>query len=105
MEAAGGAAQPLGAAQDGVAGTMSDRPPALAHPPSWATTASPPPGAWCRACHATRWWTEGRESHGWRCVTCHPPVHLLLVEAIQRESAGGGVDPRPTPWWLNDTKT
>jgi hypothetical protein len=28
---------------------MSDRPPALAQPPSWAEPIPPPPGAWCRA--------------------------------------------------------
>ena len=40
----------------------------------------PPPGAWCRACHGTRWWTERHEPKGWRCMTCHPPA-----DAIRRE--------------------
>jgi hypothetical protein len=59
---------------------MSDRPPALAHPPG--DTTPPPPGAWCRACQGTRWWTERREPRGWRCWTCHPPVHLP-AEAVR----------------------
>jgi hypothetical protein len=63
---------------------MSDLPPALAHPPSWGDPTPPPPGAWCRACHGTRWWTERQEPHGWRCLRCHPPAHLP-AEAIRRE--------------------
>ena len=52
----------------------------------------PPPGAWCRACHGTRWWTERRASRGWRCMTCCPPSHLP-PEAIRREGeAGIGLD-------------
>jgi hypothetical protein len=39
----------------------------------------PPPGAWCRACRGTRWWTERRQQRGWRC---HPPAHLK-AEAIR----------------------
>jgi hypothetical protein len=66
---------------------VSDRPPALAQPPSWADAIPPPPGAWCRACHGTRWWTERHEPHGWRCVTCHPPVHLP-ADQIRREAEG-----------------
>jgi DNA-binding transcriptional LysR family regulator len=103
MAASGHTAQPLGAAQSVVA-AMSDRSPALAHPPSWATTTPPPPGAWCRACHGTRWWTERRESHGWRCMTCHPPHHLV-VEAIRREDGGTNATPQLTAWWMADVKT
>jgi hypothetical protein len=71
---------------------MSDRPPALA--PSWASPTPPPPGAWCRACHGTRWWTERHQPRGWRCMTCHPPVRLA-AEAIWREGQGetAPVDP------------
>jgi hypothetical protein len=67
---------------------MSDRPPALAHPPSWAEPILPPPGAWCRACHGTRWWTERRDPRGWRCMTCHPPAHLP-PDAIRHEGGDG----------------
>jgi hypothetical protein len=45
----------------------------------------PPPGAWRRACRGTRWWTERRQPHGWRCMRCLPPDHLPS-EAIRRES-------------------
>jgi hypothetical protein len=55
---------------------MSDRPAGLAHPPSWSQPAPPPPGAWCRSCHGTSWWTERHEPKGWRCAKCHPPDHL-----------------------------
>ena len=100
VAATGGAAKPLGEAQDSMAGTMSDRPAALAHPPSWATTTPPPPGAWCRACHGTGWWTEQHQPRGWRCVTCHPPAHLA-AEAIrgegQEETAAGR-----TPLWSGE---
>jgi hypothetical protein len=34
----------------------------------------------------------------------HPLVHVLVV-AIRREDAGTNIDPRLTPWWLNDVKT
>jgi hypothetical protein len=52
--------------------------------PSWADATPPWPGSWCRACHGTRWWTERRDPRGWRCMTCHPPVHLP-ADAIRRE--------------------
>ena len=55
----------------------------LQRPPAWAdVTSTPPPGAWCGCCgrHTPqgggRWWREAREPTGWRCWTCHPPVHL-----------------------------
>ena len=63
---------------------MSDHPAALAHSPSWSELTPPPPGAWCRACHGTRWWTERHGPKGWRCLTCHPPAHLP-ASAIPRE--------------------
>jgi hypothetical protein len=72
---------------------MSDLPPGLAQMPSWADATPPWPGAWCRACHGTRWWTERRDPKGWRCLTCHPPDHLP-VEAIRRE---GEADDAPEP--------
>jgi hypothetical protein len=60
---------------------MSDRPPELARVPSWADATPPWPGAWCRACYGTRWWT----AKGWRCMRCLPPSHLP-PEAIRREN-------------------
>lgn len=55
----------------------------LQRPPAWAdATSTPPPGAWCGCCgrhtpqDGGRWWREAREPTGWRCWTCHPPVHL-----------------------------
>lgn len=55
----------------------------LQRPPAWAdVTSKPPPGAWCGCCgrHTPQgggwWWREAREPTGWRCWTCHPPVHL-----------------------------
>jgi hypothetical protein len=70
-----------------VAGGMSDRPPGLARMPSTADVTPPPPGAWCRACGGTRWWTERPAPKGWRCLTCHPPDHLPPA-AIRREGEG-----------------
>jgi hypothetical protein len=64
---------------------MSDLPPELARMPSWADSTPPLPGAWCRACEATRWWTERHEPQGWRCGACHPPDHLKA-----RAGAPGG---------------
>jgi hypothetical protein len=64
---------------------MSDLPPELARMPSWAEATPPWPGAWCRACRRTRWWTERRDPKGWRCLRCCPPSHLP-PEAIRRES-------------------
>jgi hypothetical protein len=73
---------------------MSDRPPGfLAQMTSWADPTLPQPGAWCRACHGTRWWTERHEPKGWCCMTCHPPDHRP-VEAIRRE---GETDDAPVP--------
>lgn len=55
----------------------------LQRPPAWSdVTLAPPPGAWCGCCgrHTPqgggRWWREVRAPTGWRCWTCHPPVHL-----------------------------
>jgi hypothetical protein len=79
---------------------MSDLPPALAHPPSWGEATPPPPGAWCRACRGTRWWTERREPHGWRCLTCHPPMHLP-AEAVRREGEVEGETVSQRLFWLD----
>jgi hypothetical protein len=70
-------------------GGSDERPASPAHPPSWAD-GNPPPGAWCRACHGTRWWTERLEPHRWRCLTGHPPVHLAAA-AIRREGEGDAI--------------
>jgi hypothetical protein len=52
-------------------------PPSLQRQPSWADSEQrPPPGTWCTACRGQRWWTERQQPKGWRCMTCHPPVHL-----------------------------
>jgi hypothetical protein len=50
--------------------------PSLQHPPSTAEKYPPPPGAWCSNFWGTRRWTERYEPKGWRCATCHPPLHL-----------------------------
>lgn len=55
-------------------------------PCSWADPAIvPTPGACCRNCGGCRWWCEAEGAKGWRCVACHPPVHLLpgLVRVIR----------------------
>jgi hypothetical protein len=70
---------------------MNDLPPHLAHQPSWSEPIPPPPGAWCRACRGTRWWTERHKPHGWRCLTCHPPDHLP-AEAVRREGEAEKVE-------------
>ena len=46
---------------------MSDAHPALLQrQPSWAENdMRPPEGAWCRACHGIRWWTELHAPNGW----------------------------------------
>jgi hypothetical protein len=66
---------------------VTDRYPGLARMPADANLTAPPHGAWCRACHGTRFWTERREPRGWRCVTCHPPDHLR-PDQIRREEQG-----------------
>jgi hypothetical protein len=38
------------------------------------------------------WWTERHEPHGWRCMTCHPPVHLA-ADAVRREGEGDAPGP------------
>jgi hypothetical protein len=65
----------------------------MARMPSWADATPPWPGAWCRACRGTRWWTERRDSKGWRCLRCCPPSHLP-PEEIRRE---GEADDAPAP--------
>ena len=72
---------------------MSDDPLGLGRMPADASLTSPPPGAWCRACRGTRWWTERHEPKGWRCLLCHPPLHLR-PDQIRRE---GEVEVVPTP--------
>jgi hypothetical protein len=60
----------------------------LQRPPGWSDVAScPPPGAWCSCCgrhHRAggRWWREVVAPTGWRCRTCHPPVHRAPVEVV-----------------------
>lgn len=53
----------------------------LARLPGGAPMPQPPPGAWCRCCgrfdrSGGRWWRPNDEPRGWRCMTCHPPIHL-----------------------------
>jgi hypothetical protein len=65
--------------------------------PSDASLTMPPHGAWCRACHRTRWWTERHKPKGWRCMTCHPPDHLR-PDQIRREGEAALVPiPRAHP--------
>ena len=46
-------------------------------PPSWADSAAIPSlGCWCSCCRGQRWWTERERPKGWRCGTCHAPLHL-----------------------------
>ena len=52
-------------------------------PPSWADAGAPPEGAWCRACYGHRFWIERAQSHGWRCMTCHPPARPLRPEEVE----------------------
>jgi hypothetical protein len=68
---------------------VSDAHPALLQrQPSWAENdMRPHEGAWCRACYGIRWWTELHAPKGWRCMNCHPPVHL----APERVEIVGGV--------------
>ena len=61
----------------------------LARPPAWSDSGSvPPPGAWCSCCDpfrrsGSRWWRETVNPTGWRCWTCHPPVHLAPGEMTE----------------------
>ena len=55
---------------------------------------TPPPGAWCLACHGTLWWTERHEPKGWRCGKCHPPDHLR-AEAVRWEGEGAAPEAGP----------
>jgi hypothetical protein len=54
----------------------------LMRPVSWPNpAATPPPGAWCSCCgrherQGGQWWRELEAPTGWRCYTCHPPLHL-----------------------------
>jgi hypothetical protein len=55
----------------------------MRYQPSWTEVArEAPPGAWCGCCGrhepqaGGRWWRERVAPSGWRCWTCHPPLHL-----------------------------
>ena len=46
-------------------------------PPSWVdAAATPSAGCRCSCCRGQRWWCEREAPKGWRCGTCHPPLHL-----------------------------
>ena len=47
----------------------------------WDGTDTPQAGDRCR-CGAMRFWTERDRRGGWRCSTCHPPLHLA-AEAVE----------------------
>jgi hypothetical protein len=50
---------------------------AMQRAPAWADPAAlSVHGCWCRCCHGSRWWCERAAPKGWRCWTCHPPIHL-----------------------------
>jgi hypothetical protein len=52
-------------------------------PPSWSNVADVPTDAdTCSCCRLSSWWTEATP-RGWRCKTCHPPLHLP-ADAIRR---------------------
>jgi hypothetical protein len=45
--------------------------------PSWSDITDVPDAAdTCSACRGSSWWTERHNPRGWRCSTCHPPLHL-----------------------------
>ncbi len=57
---------------------------ALARPPSWPDPeAVPSSGCWCSCCRGSRWWREREKPTGWRCWTCHPPVHDAAVVEVR----------------------
>jgi hypothetical protein len=70
---------------DEIAGLLAA---ALSRPPGWSDVRSvPPPGAWCSCCgthHRSggHWWREAKARTGWRCRTCHPPVHRAPGEVV-----------------------
>jgi hypothetical protein len=86
---------------DEIAGLLAA---ALSRPPGWSDVRSvPPPGAWCSCCgthHRSggHWWREAKARTGWRCRTCHPPVHrrapVDVVEAWT-DAGAGKREPRP----------
>lgn len=46
-------------------------------PVSWARAEDcPAPGDFCGCCAGQLWWSDTALPRGWRCCTCHPPVHL-----------------------------
>jgi hypothetical protein len=62
--------------------------PRQARTPSWSDMADVPTAAdTCSCCRRSAWWTERNTPRGWRCMTCHPPLHLPL-EAVRRERLG-----------------
>ena len=67
----------------------------LQRSPSTAQNYPPTPAAWCSSCWGTGWWTERYEPKGWRCVTCHPPLHLR-VDQIWINDQPAPLPPEPT---------
>ncbi len=56
----------------------------IATPVSWADASLiPTPGARCRCCSGSVWWTEPTSPKGWRCATCYPADHLP-ADAVRR---------------------
>lgn len=71
---------------------------AMQRPPSWSNTASIPSlGCRCSCCGGHRWWTERKAPRGWRCFTCHPPLHLDADALCQTATAPRGIGPK----WAN----
>lgn len=58
-------------------------------PPGWSDPDDgPQAGEWCGCCsrwhrRPGRWWRETDAPRGWRCWTCHPPVHLAPGEVVE----------------------
>jgi hypothetical protein len=86
------AAAPIDAAMTESA--VTDRFSRLARTPSDASLTAPPHGAWCRACHGTRWWTKRQRAEG---LALHD-VPSAGPSAARSEPAGRGPgrDSRPT---------
>jgi hypothetical protein len=59
---------------------------ALQRPPSWPDPAAVlSTGAWCSCCRGSQWWREAEHPRGWRCSTCHPPLHGITVVEVQHD--------------------
>jgi hypothetical protein len=69
---------------------VSNRPPTLAYPPSWAEPLPPAPGA-CAVPATAR---AGGRSDVSR-VTCHPPVHLATDQTEGPGKTAAGLDVNP----------